>query len=567
MQELTKAQKSRLAIRIFKTTADALALRGFYKPSGKSGQKLEESLRTLSPEIYGSMNDARIIELKGLEYVIERLPRGIEECTRIILTAYEELENTSFEKIEPPKRRRVSYRVSDKEMCFVITRGASEIYDVLTHLTFLNVEARKIRNQMTDESGSETVEWRKLEEDIAKSGLKGKDLDQAVWNLSKILGRTYQEVKNSYEYLEKSRKESNSNNGLLQFIYRLGKRVEEEDTSKDNELIIYFTPSLRDIIGHHRSSEKWADALKEKLCSLGLEHRPLHIISANLHSVRNVLYGYSVIEKSNGSLSPSGPDKECKDNLYHLYSFLREKDDEVDRYASQHGMYELVDHSETHIDCQIIDTSLLEPVSFHPEIRISKSKIETEKPVLLVMDYAFGTQAFEVMDELLKPHYKNDIPITLNIVSISIMGKAGILPGKKGDIMLATAHVLEGTPHNYIVHNDLSREDFDGSIDVYCGPIVTVLGTSLQNRDVLEKFQKTSWRAVGLEMEGGHYQRAINAAIIRQHITTDVKVRYAYYASDNPLISGQTLAAGGMGKEGIKPAYMITKVILEKILN
>jgi len=84
---------------------------------------------------------------------------------------------------------------------------------------------------------------------------------------------------------------------------------------------------------------------------------------------------------------------------------------------------------------------------------------------------------------------------------------------------------------------------------------------------VLEKFQTTSWKAVGLEMEGGHYQRAINAAIIRGHISADVKVRYAYYASDNPLLSGQTLASGSMGKEGVRPTYMITKIILEKILN
>jgi hypothetical protein len=147
------------------------------------------------------------------------------------------------------------------------------------------------------------------------------------------------------------------------------------------------------------------------------------------------------------------------------------------------------------------------------------------------------------------------------------MGKAGILPGQKGDIMLPTAHVFEGNPHNYMVDNDLKPDDFDGSIPVYVGPIVTVLGTSLQNRDVLEKFQKSSWKTVGLEMEWGHYQRAVNAAIIREHIRRDVRVRYAYYASDNPIVSGQTLASGALGEEGIKPTYMITKVILEKILN
>jgi hypothetical protein len=44
-----------------------------------------------------------------------------------------------------------------------------------------------------------------------------------------------------------------------------------------------------------------------------------------------------------------------------------------------------------------------------------------------------------------------------------------------------------------------------------------------------------------------------------------VKTHYAYYASDNPLESGQTLASGGMGEEGIKPTYMITRIILAKI--
>jgi hypothetical protein len=96
---------------------------------------------------------------------------------------------------------------------------------------------------------------------------------------------------------------------------------------------------------------------------------------------------------------------------------------------------------------------------------------------------------------------------------------------------------------------------------------MTVLGTSLQNRDVLQKFQMTSWNAVGLEMEGGHYQRAINAGMIRGHIAKDVKLRYAYYASDNPLIGSQTLAAGAMGEAGIRPTYMITKVILENIFS
>jgi len=165
------------------------------------------------------------------------------------------------------------------------------------------------------------------------------------------------------------------------------------------------------------------------------------------------------------------------------------------------------------------------------------------------------------------PFQQADKPFFLDIQSIAIMGKAGVLPGKKGDIMIATAHVMEGTANSYIVNNDLCPTDFDNGLDVYIGPMLTVLGTSLQNRDVLERFHSSSWKAVGLEMEGGHYQRAISGAIIQGRISPEMKTRYAYYASDNPLLSGQTLASGPMGEEGIMPTYMISKIILEKIAN
>lgn len=60
MEPLSEHQKARLAIRIIKTTSDALALRGYYKPAGRSGQTLADGLRMLSPEIYGSMNSSTI---------------------------------------------------------------------------------------------------------------------------------------------------------------------------------------------------------------------------------------------------------------------------------------------------------------------------------------------------------------------------------------------------------------------------------------------------------------------------------------------------------------------------
>lgn len=65
---------------------------------------------------------------------------------------------------------------------------------------------------------------------------------------------------------------------------------------------------------------------------------------------------------------------------------------------------------------------------------------------------------------------------------------------------------------------------------------------------------------------GAHYQKAIQSASqIRGNVKQNIKVRYAYYASDNPLETGSTLASGGLGASGVKPTYLITQKILEQI--
>jgi hypothetical protein len=312
------------------------------------------------------------------------------------------------------------------------------------------------------------------------------------------------------------------------------------------------------IIGHQQYGKIWADDIKAKLKGLDLYTRPLHIISANLHSIVNLLYGYAALKADTGE----DPDI----NLYDFIKKIMDRHPEIIEYARNHGFHEIPDRSGTHIDCQLIDTSALEAVTLHPEIAIDIPRAKTTNPVFLVMDYAFGTQAFEVMDSLLEPFSEQSSLSPLHVHSISVMGKAGILPGKKGDIMLPTSHVFDGTAENYIFRNDLPTKAFDKTVNVYIGPIITVLGTSLQNRDMLQRFL-SEWNTIGLEMEGGYYHRAINVAIIKGHISPDVKVRYAYYASDNPLVSGQTLATGPIGEAGIKPTYMITKVILERIFS
>jgi hypothetical protein len=345
---------------------------------------------------------------------------------------------------------------------------------------------------------------------------------------------------------------------ILIFVLGILKRLMEEQKTETDRLTVYFTPSLLEMIDHQKYASLWARNLKETLHGMEYGERPLHIISANMHSMRNLLYGPGTLEAI---------ETDIPDDLYEMVRAVRDIEDTVVDHGCKNGFLFLEDGSGSTIDVNIIDLSSIDEANLHPALDIDMEYVREQKPVLVVIDYAFGTQAFAIMDELLSPIDIEGNEIRFQIESISIMGKAGVLPGKKGDIMLASSHVMEGTANNYIVNNDLKKADFSDDVDVYEGPMLTVLGTSLQNRDVLERFHSSSWKAIGLEMEGGHYQRAISGAIIRGHIPANMKTRYAYYASDNPMVSGQTLASGPMGDEGIVPTYMISKVILEKIAN
>ncbi len=552
----TRAQESTNAIERLYVTMRHLFNRGFYKPTGVSGQTLKNALLLLRPEIYGTIAEEKA-ELKGLIYVLERLPEGIEQCRFINLTSDEGYGDSHFDPIIPPKRRRNCYRIDDEQMNVEITRGRSDIYDILTHLTFLFIESEKICKKVLIEDTDKTIrDWTKLEAAVKKKKLTLAEREVALIHTANILGRSFVEIMSVHQKLATGENPER----FLKIVYWLGKLAIEEEISGDKRTITFST-LLRERLGHHIHGERWADTIKERLAKENLLKRPIHIISANMHSVMNSLYARMALAKE----FPGDNSLEIYEALSSAKNIkLREK---VIRLAKKNGMIAINDTSGTNIDVQIFDMGKLGKDACCYEL--SADIPDDEKPIIFVMDYAFGEQAFETIDELLKPYKVKKDEVFLNIASISIMGKAGILDGGKGDLMIPTAHIFEGTADNYPFHNELSKEDFEGyGLKVFEGTMVTVLGTSLQNRDILKFFHRSTWNVIGLEMEGVHYQKAIQSASkIRKSIREDVKVRYAYYASDNPLETGSTLASGGLGTTGVKPTYLITDKILAQIFN
>ncbi len=549
-----RARETTEAIERLYVTMRHLFYRGFFKPSGISGESLRTLLMTINPEIYGTMGIANKIELNGLLYVLDRLPEGIEECSFIHLTSDEGFEKGSFEVIVPKKRRRNCYRIDEHQMNIEVLLGRSEIYDILTHLTFLYIEADKIKNLafINDENDKPSRTWRIIEA-VAKgeSKMSRKEKEVALIHLSSLLGRTFDETLEAYNNFG----DDQNPDRLFKIIYHLG-NGSFNDVKRIREREVHFSAILRERVGHHFFGEKWANKVKLVLAENNLQMRPLHIISANMHSVKNMLYGNDALAK-----------KATKAVDYKLYEDISNKkslQEKVLDHSQKAGLIYIDDQSGSNIDVQIIDLAKTD---------LKNTPFAGQKfsgdDVILVFDYAFGEQAYEIMDELLRPYeYHNEV-YTMKVKSISIMGKAGILEGGKGDIMIPTSHIFEGTADNYPFENALTLSDFvDDELKSFEGPMITVLGTSLQNKDILKYFMETSWKAIGLEMEGAHYQKAIQVASkIRHHISPDLFVMYAYYASDNPLETGSTLSSGGLGLTGVKPTYMITGKIIEKILS
>ena len=256
----SKARQTTEAIEKIYVSMRHLFYRGSFKPGGISGQNIRNLLSTINPEIYGTMNNPNKIELDGLLYVLDRLPEGIEECAFIHLTSDEGFHKASFTPIVPKKRRRNCYRIDQHQMNIEVLLGRSEIYDILTHLTFLYIEADKIRNIGFDMEEKRARRVWNIIEDVAKGEKKftRTEKETAIIHLSALLGRSFDETLEAYN------KFGNDENPdrLFKIIYNLG-QVSFLDWKEIREREIHFSAILQERVGHHLFGEKWAKELKD----------------------------------------------------------------------------------------------------------------------------------------------------------------------------------------------------------------------------------------------------------------------------------------------------------------
>lgn len=500
--------------------------------------RLLELYRELQPAMHPGLNDEENLDLDALSYAVRRLPDNLTSTfawyfTDDIPALYSDLSVLFVEVPSTARRRNVWQMLPGKNMV-LLRNGLSDILDFLSNLCLFSVEAQKIRHRLHDPVL------------LAKLNACCRDSDET--SLENLDMPFHPDEARGLEALWGPR--------TLDRLLELTVHHEDWAVNVERQLNNY----------NSRRSEKWANLVSRAVLTLtGLdpwnfpEDWEVHLISSNTHSVTNCLspFGdriesevYAWARKIKHPFLQVVWDN-SRDCLYGLLSdFLKAHPDRRPRIDDERawGILRVKDQATTGISVQLIDT-------------VALGWNDGPRRFLVNIDYAFGEQAEEIIHNLITLFSRN-------IRSVNILGKAGALVGKRGDILVPTAFVLQSDDSFLALPPLDSLETLKRRMprhDVHVGPLLTVAGTLLQNRPLLN-FYRNIWKCVGLEMEGVYFSRKVTESMELGVLDSRVVQRYFYYVSDLPLNAGERLSSPLGASEGIPPLYAITREILSQIL-
>ncbi|TVQ26410.1 MAG: hypothetical protein EA383_05445 [Spirochaetaceae bacterium] len=509
---------------------------------------------SLEPALHPGAANPTVIDVSGLSYAVRRLPDNITRTFALLLTdnlvgAYS-TPDQYFPQVETSARRREVWEMVPGKNLVLLRNGVSDLIDFVTCLCTYAVEAKKIRKRLSTPACLEAL----------SSYLSSGD-HPPLHELLAALPFSEEEAA-----------------GIT--------RVWPEDTARR----LFEIVRHREMFGidvrrgantyNSRRAELWASQVAQAAGQL-LGHPPallpddveVHIISSNTHSVTNCLNPWyrrkgTALEQWAQEHEPELYEAAWTDSYDRMYSAARsyflahpEEAEDAHRVADSAGIYRLRSTASTGIQVQLIDVSRLFADEIDPGIR----KPTAERRIVLVnIDYAFGEQAEHIMRNLL-------LLFGRNVSSINFLGKAGALVGKRGDILEPTAFIEQSGDLFQPVPD---RPDFPWkrlqervpAHTVHRGPILTVDGTLLQNR-VMLNFYRRIRQCIGLEMEGTYYYRQVLESMELGVVSRDVDLRFFYYVSDLPLQHDLALSSRLQVSEGVPPLYGITRHILDEVFR
>ncbi len=557
MSDITKD-----AIEWFEVEVRHGTLKGFFDIS-----ELTASFKRMRPSLHRYCDNETIIDVDALLYTTARLPEGIHLVREVLLQKSVSADFASLPGIEALRtlsRRRASFRIGPETVIIVAREDITEILDLVSILTSYYIEASKIHRMLHASH---------LLEDIRALNASGTERGSATFN--RLMARLVFEFGTTEEQMELL--DEKWGGRLFERLQYIGEHLPTIHVRFHKGFHAGTLPS-------RGPARNWAKRIADHVSRIseGAE-RPIHIISSNTHSTVNVLSSYARLhsekvlewgranskddESRNIIESHVNTDQHTNLIYYLLKGYLRAQPDlmqEKQAEDAQIGITVLPDVFMVGIDCQVIDLCRINFDLVDSRLELNRERIMQERPIIINFDYAFGEQAGTIIEELILSFGKR-------IRSFSIMGKAGTVVGERGGIMIPSYLLQQGRNDIYDIPNgnQLRKEDFKDVAfrsQVHVGgPMLTVLGTVLQNHSMLREYKEV-WGILGLEMEGIPYMRKIHQCHKLGHLKKDITVNVGYYASDVPLVPGETLSRE-LSFAGVDATYGINIAILNKLLS
>ena len=536
-------------------------------------------IRTLE-EVHAGMNSslhpmARFTEpdISSMIYAVLRLPACITDVKAVLLgqsaTVFEQsgLKNVeSWQEVTArARRRRCFYNGEDLLACYIASR--SDIDDVVPMLTAFQIEWNKLHDFLQE------LPLREIES-------LSVDSPEDMEALAAILRISFESLYRLITIWDEE---------FIPMMVRIHEKVMDLEVQ-------LFSGSLTE---YRRATRFWWDNIERRFPNI--TGRPVYFISSNTHSIPNLLSGFALMHEErlasflnnagdvdllsewqdiNHQEVPSRPEN----FLYYIlkkYQATPEGRDLIEAQAEfekQYGIHRFPSEHAFDVEAQIIELSKLNPETIDPRLppeafagqHADWSFLKKSDALILNIDYPLGLAAYTLLVKIAEH--------ASPLLGIYVMGKAATLNGRRGDVIIPNVSYDEHSQNTYMYSNCFVAGDVSPYL-VY-GTVmdnqksVTVLGTYLQNAQVMEVVYREGYTDV--EMEAGPYLSAVyelfrptrhpvNEIVNLYNLPFDLGI--LHYASDTPLTKGENLGAGTLSYFGVDSTYATSLAILRRIMQ
>lgn len=504
-------------------------------------------------------------DVSAFIYSLLRLPPVMSQVKLVVLGQSPVVfERQGFEDVESWKpvsararRRRVYFDGQSTLACYIASR--SDIDDVVPALTAYQIEWNKIHD-LLETCSPDLIE-------------KAADDEDALEDLSGRLKMPVQDLERLRTVLGED----------------FTRQLQQIADRRCNMSLRLSSGSLSE---YRRATRTWWDNIQEKYP--GLENRPVYFVSSNTHSLVNLVTGFAfqheeeliqfleaadsaeLLQEWQDIRTRNIPSNRGNFLYYVLKKYqkteagrhLWEKQLECER---QHGITRILSQHSFDVEAQVIDLARLSPekMDFRLKQRDWSFLAETDA-LILNIDYPLGMSAYTILSKVAEQ--------VGSVEGVYIMGKAASLNGKRGDVMVPTVVQDEHSHNTYMFRNTFSAAEISPYL-VYGTVLdnqkaVTVLGTFLQNKRVMDVIYRESY--TDIEMEGGPYLSAmyemyrptrhpVNEIVSLHRVPFDIGL--VHYASDTPMSKGKNLGAGTLSYYGMDSTYAVSIAVLRRIFE